>query len=253
MLIGDDEYKTEVTLPAFVKSDLAPLGFDVTIIHSDSADKNNFPGMAEAVKNADLVLVSVRRRLPPQDQLDALRQHVAAGKPLVGIRTACHAWTLRDEKANAAAREKGQFSWLEFDPEVFGGHYTGHHGNGPTTRITVAEGTQNHAILLGIAAGGGIVDNGFVGNGSLYRVSPIASSTTPLLIGSIEGKPPEPIAWTNLAGEKKARVFFTSLGHEGDFQNATFRKVLVNGIYWTLEQPYPFGENIDKLLPVAVK
>src|SRR4029450_8244017 len=79
MLIGDDEYKTEVTLPAFVKSDLAPLGFDVTIIHADSQDKNNFPGMAEAVKNADLVLVSVRRRLPPKADLDALRQHVAAG------------------------------------------------------------------------------------------------------------------------------------------------------------------------------
>src|SRR5262249_7553599 len=43
MLIGDDEYKTEVTLPAFVKSDLASLGFDVTIVNADSQDKNNFP------------------------------------------------------------------------------------------------------------------------------------------------------------------------------------------------------------------
>ena len=250
MLIGDDEYKTEVTLPAFVTSDLAPLGFDVTIIHADSQDKNNFPGMAEAVKNADLVLVSVRRRLPPKDQLDALRQHVAAGKPLVGIRTACHAWTLRNEKANAAAREKGQFSWLEFDPDVFGGHYTGHHGASAKTKISVAEGAKDHAILLGVARGG-IVDNGFIGNGSLYRVSPIASSTTPLLIGTIDGQPPEPMAWTNLAGAKQARVFFTSLGHEGDFQNSAFRKLLVNGIYWALESPYPFGENIDKLLPAA--
>src|SRR5262245_57877618 len=41
MLIGDDEYKTEVSLPAFVKSDLEPLGFDVTIVHSDLQDKNS--------------------------------------------------------------------------------------------------------------------------------------------------------------------------------------------------------------------
>jgi nicotinamidase-related amidase/type 1 glutamine amidotransferase len=250
MLIGDDEYKTEVTLPAFVKSDLAPLGFGATIIHADSQDKNNFPGMVEAVKSADLVLVSVRRRLPPQDQLDALRQHVAAGKPLVGIRTACHAWCLRDEKQNAAAREKGQHSWPEFDPEVFGGHYTGHHGNGPKTRISLAAGAQDHPILLGVAAAGSL-DAGFVGHGSLYKVSPIASSTTPLLEGTIDGKPSEPIAWTNLAGDKKARVFFTSLGHEGDFQNAAFRKLLASGIYWALENPYPFGENIDQLLPTA--
>ena len=130
MLIGDDEYKTEVSLPAFVKSDLEPLGFDVTIIHSDSQDKNRFPGMAEAIKQADVVLVSVRRRTPPKADLDALREHVAAGKPLIGIRTACHAWCLRNEKEDQAAEAKGLAAWREFDPEVFGGHYTGHHGAG---------------------------------------------------------------------------------------------------------------------------
>jgi len=252
MLIGDDEYKTEVSLPAFAKSDLAPLGFDVTIIHSDSADKNNFPGMAQAVKNADLVLVSVRRRLPPKEQLDALRQHVAAGKPLVGIRTACHAWTLRDAKLNEAAAAKGQSSWLEFDPEVLGGHYTGHHGNGPKTKVSLADGAKEHPILLGVAKDG-MLPSDFVGNGSLYKVSPLAGSTTPLLIGTIDGQPPEPIAWTNRAGPKQARVFFTSLGHEGDFQNAAFRKLLTNGIFWVLDDPYPVGQDIEKLLPVAVK
>jgi nicotinamidase-related amidase/type 1 glutamine amidotransferase len=252
MLIGDDEYKTEVSLPAFVTSTLEPLGFDVKIIHADSQDKNNFPGMAEAVKNADLVLVSVRRRLPPKDQLDALRQHVAAGKPLVGIRTACHAWCLRDAKQNEAALAKGQNSWPEFDPEVFGGHYTNHYGAGPQTKISVADGAKDHPILLGIASGG-IVDNAFVGHGSLYKVAPLTASTTPLLMGTIEGQAAEPIAWTNLAGEKKARVFFTSLGHEGDFATPAFRKLLVNGIFWSLETPYPFGENIDQLLPTAVK
>ncbi len=252
MLIGDDEYKTEVSLPALVKSDLAPLGFDVTIIHSDSADKNNFPGMAEAVKSADLVLVSVRRRLPPKEQLDALRQHVTAGKPLVGIRTACHAWTLRDAKQNAAAAAKGQASWLEFDPEVFGGHYTGHHGNGPKTKISVADGAKEHPILLGVA-GGGILPPDFVGNGSLYKVAPLAASTSPLLFGTVDGQPAEPIAWTNLAGGKRARAFFTSFGHEADFQNAAFRKLLVNGIFWALEDPYAVGQDIDELLPASVK
>ena len=81
------------------------LGFEVTIVHSDPADKNNFPGMVEAVKNADLVLVSVRRRMPPKEQLDALRAHIAAGKPLVGIRTACHAWCL-------ATKSKTLTPWL---------------------------------------------------------------------------------------------------------------------------------------------
>jgi nicotinamidase-related amidase len=243
ILIGDDEYKTEVTLPAFVKSDLEPLGLDVTIIHADSQDKNSFPGMAAAIKQADVVLVSVRRRLPPKADLDALREHVAVGKPLVGIRTACHAWCLRTEKENAAAAAAGRGVWSEFDPEVFGGHYTNHYGNGPKTAITAAGGTQDHAILRGIEA------EKLVGNGSLYKVRPLTETTTPLLIGTIPNEQPEPVAWTNLAGANEARVFNTTLGHEGDFENPAFRKLLANALFWALNQPYPRGQDIDKLLP----
>jgi nicotinamidase-related amidase/type 1 glutamine amidotransferase len=247
MLIGDDEYKTEVSLPAFIKTDLAPLGFDVQIIHSDPADKNRFPGMAEAIAKSDLVLVSVRRRLPPKADLDALRAHLAAGKPLVGIRTACHAWAVRNEKQREDLLAAGHGEWPEFDPEVFGGNYTGHHGNGPKTAVTVADGAAEHAILRGVDG------PSIVGNGSLYKVSPLLSSTKPLLIGAVSGQNPEPVAWTNLAGPKQARVLFTSLGHESDFENPAFRKLLVNGLFWALESPYPHGENIDKLLPAAVE
>ncbi len=247
ILIGDDEYKTEVSLPAFVKSNLEPLGFEVTIVHADSTDKNSFPGMKEAIENADLVLVSVRRRLPPKDQLDALREHVAAGKPLVGIRTACHAWCLRTEKDNLAAAAKGQASWPEFDPEVFGGHYTNHYGNGPRTAVSIADGAKEHAILRGIEI------EKLVGNGSLYKVKPLTETTTPVLFGSIPDQQTEPIAWTNAAGLKKARVFNTTLGHLDDFENPMFRKLLTNAIYWALEVPYPMGQDVEKLLPAAVK
>src|SRR5206468_8407331 len=82
MVIGDDEYKTEVTLPAFAKAVLEPCGFRVRVVHADSVDKNQFPGLADAARAADLILVSARRRTPPADQLDAVRAHVAAGKPL---------------------------------------------------------------------------------------------------------------------------------------------------------------------------
>ena len=247
MLIGDDEYKTEVSLPALVESDLAPLGFEVTVIHSDPSDKNRFPGMAEAIAKSDLVLVSVRRRLPPKADLDALRAHVAAGKPLVGIRTACHAWSLRNEKEAEELLAKGHSAWPEFDPEVFGGHYTGHHGNGLKTEIKLATNEADHPILRGVDAAS------LVGNGSLYRVMPLLKGTKPVLIGTIPGQEPEPVAWTNLAGPKQARVFFTSLGHIEDFQNPAFRKLLVNGLFWTLEEPYATVQDIDRLLPVAVK
>ncbi|MDX1947494.1 MAG: isochorismatase family protein [Pirellulaceae bacterium] len=245
MVIGEDEYQTWETLPKFVESDLKPLGFEVTIINADSADKHNFPGMADAIAQCDLVFISVRRRLPPQPQLDELRKHIAAGKPVIGIRTACHAWSLRNEKEQQALLDKGHAAWSEFDAEVIGGHYTNHHGEGPKTAISLAAGAKDHAILRGIDRAQ------LVGNGSLYKVRPLAATTTPILIGTIPNSEAEPVAWTNLAGPNQARVFNTSLGHWDDFANPAFRKLLVNGIYWTLESPYPFGKQIDELLPAA--
>ena len=162
------------------------------------------------------------------------------------------AWTLRDAKQNEAAAAKGQSSWLEFDPAVLGGHYTGHHGNGPKTKVALAEGAKDHPILLGVFPDG-MPPSDFVGNGSLYKVTPLAASATPLLLGTIDGQPAEPIAWTNRPGPKQARVFFTSLGHLGDFETAAFRKLLTNAIFWALDEPYPAGQDVEKLLPAAVK
>lgn len=228
MLIGDDEYKTEVTLPAFAETDLKPIGIDVQIVHSDSKDKNSFPGMAEAVKSADLVLVSVRRRTPPKDQLDALKAHVAAGKPIVGIRTASHAWSLRNAKDAEAVEKMGLSTWDKFDADVLGGNYTGHHGAGAKTVTSPVERNAGHPILRGVNV------PELVGNGSLYKVSPLATDTIVLLLGTVPNQDTEPVAWLNRSGEKQARVFYTSLGHADDFENPAFRKLLQNGVLWSL-------------------
>src|SRR5204862_2546528 len=85
VMIGEDEYHTWETLPDFAKRELEPRGYRVTTIQQDKADKNNFPGLVEALQSADLLFISVRRRTPPLDQLNAVRNYLAAGKPLVGI------------------------------------------------------------------------------------------------------------------------------------------------------------------------
>jgi type 1 glutamine amidotransferase len=72
------------------------------------------------------------------------------------------------------------------------------------------------------------------GHGSLYKVAPLVTSTTPLLIGSIPGNDTEPVAWTNVPRVGHGRVFYTSLGHPADFESPAFRKLLLNGICWTI-------------------
>jgi type 1 glutamine amidotransferase len=226
-MIGEDEYKTWETLPDFAAKDLKAAGYRTTIISGDSADKNNFPGLVAALKDADLLFISVRRRTPPKEQLDAVRAHLDAGKPLVGIRTASHAFALRPKDKLADPKLA---AWQEFDPQVLGGHYANHHGNGPKTTVTAAPGAEKHSILSGIS----LAD--FLSNGSLYKVSPLEKTASPLLIGTIPGQPSEPVAWTHLYGTKAARVFYTSLGHPDDFQNPEFRRLLVNGIAWALNK-----------------
>src|SRR5690349_11959430 len=104
-MIGEDEYHTWDTLPEFAKRELEPHGYVVTTIQQDEKDKNNFPGLVDALKSADLLFVSVRRRTPPPDQLNAVRAHLDAGKPLVGIRTACHAFALRPNDPPAGSNQ----------------------------------------------------------------------------------------------------------------------------------------------------
>jgi type 1 glutamine amidotransferase len=223
-MIGEEEYHTWETLPDFAEKDLKPLGYKIDIINADAADKNNFPGITAALKDADLLFLSVRRRTPPKEQLDAVRAYLAAGKPLVGIRTACHAFALRP---NDKLADPKLANWQEFDPEVIGGHYTGHYGKDKVA-VSLAPGAASHEILKGVDV------SKLVGNGGLYKVSPLNPASTPLLIGTIADQAPEPIAWTYLQGGKNGRVLYTSLGHPDDFQEADFRKFLVNCVAWAL-------------------
>ena len=91
-LIGEREYKTQETLPKFARDELiGKLKFRCTFVHADAKDGNSFPGI-EAIETADLVILSVRRRSPQVADLARVRKYLAAGRPLVGIRTASHAF-----------------------------------------------------------------------------------------------------------------------------------------------------------------
>lgn len=229
IMIGEDEYRTDKTLPKFASERLEPAGFQVRIVHASETDKNDFPGLVEALQEADVLLVSVRRRPPKAEQLEAVRAHLAAGKPLVGIRTASHAFSLRNNLPPAA----GYAAWLGFDFEVLGGSYVGHHGDGPRTVAAPAPGAATHPILAGLDV------SKLFGVGSLYKVVPLHPSTTPLLIGAVPDLPPEPIAWTNRPRVGGSRVFYTSLGHPEDFNNPEFERLLLHGLCWTLDIAAP--------------
>lgn len=223
MLIGEREYATKDSLPEFAKEHLLEK-FKITYVHADSEDKNSFPGI-ESVRGADLVLVSVRRRTPPTEQLEILREYLKNGGPIVGIRTASHAFALRDGDAPA-----GHSAWPEFDKEVFGGNYTGHHGNKSDgdEKSYVWKTDSEHSILAPLKSGERHTSS------HLYKTSPLAAGTSVLMMGRVgDRKPQEPTAWTfeHFGG---GRSFYTSLGNTDDFANPEFQQLLANAMQWAI-------------------
>ena len=230
MLIAEDEYKTEESLPKFAAQHLGD-HFSVTTIFGSDTDRASIPGM-EALAEADALLVSVRRRPLHPGDLQIVRDFVASGKPVIGIRTASHAFSLRDKPP-----ADGLAAWPEFDAEVFGGNYTNHFGNSIKSAASAAPEAASHPILNGVKL------DGFAPGGSLYKTAPLAAGTRTLLLGSVEGEPAEPLAWTFIRGDG-GRSFYTSLGHTDDFAQPQFAALLSAGIHWACNRPIPTFEQV---------
>lgn len=228
MLVAEREYNTDQTLPVFARQHLNE-DYQSTFVFADPKDANRLVGI-EAVKSADVLLVSVRRRTLTKAQLDVVREYVAAGKPVIGIRTASHAFCLRNQTP-----PEGRVAWPEFDQQVFGGNYSNHYGNALKTTVALAPIPQGHgsAVLRGLES-----TQPFTAGGSLYRVSPLSSGTTVLLTGRVDGKPSEPVAWT-FRRKDGGKSFYTSLGHVEDFKGDVLPSLLVNAIDWCLDASLP--------------
>ncbi|MDR2844666.1 MAG: isochorismatase family protein [Puniceicoccales bacterium] len=220
---------------------LAEFSHDLTLrnIHTDFATGTpimNGPGRhnlenLQILDDANLALVFIRRRALEPEKMAQIKAYVASGRPVLGIRTASHAF---DAKGNVprsggaveAAKESADGNlaqWRDFDKDVLGGNYQGHYGHLKTgTDVTVADGQADHPLLKGVAAK-------FTSPCWLYRNTPLRTpDATVLLYGHNPGKAPEPIFWINKAG--KGTVAYTSLGHWDDWKIESFRNLMFNTV-----------------------
>lgn len=233
IVIGESEYKTEQTLPDFAESNLSDLR--ISFVFANSEDRNDFPFL-DKVKDADLMLLSVRRRVLRPEQMKVFREFEAAKKPILGIRTASHAFCLRNKKP-----PEGYVDWVAFDSEVFGGNYTNHHGNQLKSSVVYTELAVKHPITRRLASEDDFGDpkknsrlKSFGQGGSLYKTSPLAEGADVLLRGTVLGHPSEPTAWT-FKRVNGGKSFYTSLGHPKDFDNEEFVALLKSAIHWSAD------------------
>jgi hypothetical protein len=227
MVVEDpNNYEAPRTMREFADSDLKPQSHQVTLIEGNNPLPHHFEGLTEALNTADLLVLFSRRRFPPRDQMQSIRSFLERGKPLLAIRTANHAFVPKPGEPVAPELSP----WPEFSVEVLGAPNVGYETKGLPYGVTIVPGVEKNPLLEGVNP------ENIRGHQSLYKVLPLSTDATPLLIGTAktDTSPPQPVAWTRAYGPNKARVFYTSLGAPEDMQIADVRTLLRNAVRWTL-------------------
>jgi type 1 glutamine amidotransferase len=233
---GDDEYRSEITMPMIAAILEARHGFRTSVAKAlpRPQTKDHIEGL-EALETADLMVVFTRFRALPDAQLKRILSYVDSGKPMVGLRTATHAFLYPEGSPHQSLNDG-------FGRDIFGQKWITHHGHRSSTDVRIHDASRTHPVLQGVRP--------FHARSWLYHVTPLAGDdNTVLLDGTAidsekagreqEFPPTQPVAWTRQY--KGARVFFTTLGHPSDFDQESMRRLLVNGIYWALGRDVPAG------------
>ena len=256
LVSGDEEYRSEEALPQLGKILAKHHGFKCTVLFAidpktgeiSPNTNNNIPGL-EALKTADLMIIATRFRNLPDEQMAHIANYVETGKPIIGLRTATHAFSGIKGKFAKYNNGSGDKEFAGgFGKQILGEKWVNHHGGHgkESTRGILAEAAKDHPILKGIK------DGDIWGPTDVYTVNlPLASEFKPLVMGQVlvgmkpddkplEGKkndPMMPVAWTNRFQSnsgKEARVFTTTMGSSTDLVSAGTRRMLVNAVYWAI-------------------
>src|SRR5690606_33213547 len=165
LIAGDEAYRSEESLPMLAKILAQHHGFRTTVLFSinpetefiDPDYHQNIPGL-QSLASADLMLIATRFRELPDDQMKHIDEFIDAGKPVLGLRTATHAFHYTRNPENQYAKygfiskEKG---WEGgFGKRVLGETWVSYHGaNGKEGSRGLLDGIalgNDHPILRGV-------------------------------------------------------------------------------------------------------
>ena len=266
LVSGDEEYRSEEALPQLARILSTRHGFKCTVLFAtdpatgavDPNIANNIPGL-EALASADLMVLFTRFRDLPDDQMKHIADYINAGKPIVAMRTATHAF------APKTSQTWQRWHWKEptggFGRLILGETWVSHHGahGKQSTRGVIVSGKEKHPVLRGISTGE------VWGPTDVYTVKlPLPAGADVLLMGQVltgmdPGDPPlegpkndpmMPVAWTRTytaESGKQGKVFTTTMGSSQDLMSEGFRRLMVNAVYWAagLESRIPKKANVS--------
>ena len=249
---GEEYYRSEEGMSMFAKILSQHHGYKCTVLFAidpvtgfiNANKANNIPGL-EALKSADLMVVFARFRELPDADMKHIVDYVNAGKPVLGIRNATHAFRY---SANSTSPYKNwdfqSKAWLGgFGQQILGDTWIAHYGKfqKEATLATVISSQRNNPVLRGVA------DTIFCHTdvNSVERLTPkdLVLMQGQVLSGLNPIDPPVtdkrkdvrmPFAWfktyTAPSG-KEGRSFSTTAGASLDWQSEDLRRLMVNAIY----------------------
>jgi len=243
LISGDEEYRSEESCPMLAKLLSQRHGFDCTVLFStdpeegyiDPNNQQSLPGL-EALETADLMIIGTRFRQLNEGQYQHLANYLNRGLPVMGFRTATHAFR--------GSGSTGDFKWSAFGLKILGETWINHHGRHKAqgTRSVVQAEHASHPVLRGV--------------GSIFAPSDVygirnldPAEATILLRGGVtrsleefspfvEGEkndPMMPLAWLRAYEspnkQAKGKAFCTTLGASVDMLDADLRRLMINAAY----------------------
>jgi len=246
LLSGDEEYRSEESLPQMGKILSQKHGFKCIVLFSQDNDgtinpnnQTNIPGM-HLLGQADLVVNQFRFRELPDADMEHFVRYLDSGKPMMVVRTATHAFNYERNKQSPFAG----YSWTAkgggFGGKTVGETWTYHHGHHgkEATRGVVDGRSAKHPILNGVFD--------VFGPSDVYGVNAdFPKDATILMHGQVLTgmqpndppnlyKPAMPLVWlrdhTGASGHS-SKILCTTIGAASDLRSDDLRRLFVNAAY----------------------
>ena len=257
LIAGDEEYRSEESCPMLAKILSQRHGFTCTVLSSldktgkyiDPNNSYSMPRVSQLAK-ADLMIIGTRFRKLKDEEYNYIADFLNAGRPVIGFRTATHAFS--------GGGKTGNFAWSQFGLKILGERWISHHGQHKVqgTRGVIYEDNARHAVLNSV--------KDVFGPSDVYGVRHVnKDNATILLLGGVtetldpkskiiddpKNDPMMPLAWlreyTAPNGKTKGKAFCTTMGSSTDFANEDLRRLVVNASYHLLGLKVPDKANVD--------
>ncbi|OYW75289.1 MAG: hypothetical protein B7Z37_14145 [Verrucomicrobia bacterium 12-59-8] len=264
LLSGDEEYRSEESMPMLGNILSQHHGFKCTVLFSLGADGTIVPtngaslSHPEALDSADAIVMLLRFRHWDEATTQKFAAAVNRGVPIIALRTSTHAFGgyAKDSPFAAWNWNNATGGWgKKFLGETWVSHWGKHKFE--ATKGVIEAANANHPVLRSVSD--------LFANTDVYEAAPPADSIIlvrgQILQGMTPDTPPAsytkataakveqevntpmmPIAWLrvvkNDAGTEN-KILATTMGAATDLTNEGLRRLVVNGVFWGLGLDVP--------------